>query len=49
MAKSYEPDPRRFRAILIGTMIFLTLIALLVIYKKNQKYKENPPAEARPY
>jgi len=49
MAKSYEPDPRRFRRTLITAMIFLTIIALVVIHKKNQKYKENPPAEARPY
>lgn len=39
MGSSYEPDPKRFKIIFISSLIFLTFMAVLIIYRKTQKEK----------
>ncbi len=40
MAKSYEPDAKRFRIILLVTLVFLSIMAVVIIKRKNKLMKE---------
>lgn len=40
MAKSYEPDPKRFKAIFLISLVFLSFMAVLIIKRKNQKMEK---------
>jgi hypothetical protein len=49
MAKSYEPNPKRFWTYFFTSMIFLSVMAVVIIKRKQAKEKENPPQKVQPY
>ena len=49
MAKSFEPDPKKFKRTILWSMVFLAMMAVLIIYRKTQKEKEHPVPKAMPY